>query len=109
MSTTVRSTTNTGVTNSYYTTTATEAISTDQEPTSFSAPIIIFITQVMATASGSIVVTWSRVNGASGYEVRYYNEIGNLDGLKSDAHSILTRIASSPGPSQLFNAEKPQG
>ena len=66
-----------GTVNDYYTTTVTEAISTDDD--SPTAPTII---QVVATASGSIMVTWSRLDGASGYVVRYFDETGDVDELK---------------------------
>ena len=75
--TTVRPTTP-GSVNNYYTTTGTEAISTDDaNPT---APTII---QVVATASGSIMVTWSKLDGASGYVIRYFDETGDVDELKN--------------------------
>ena len=72
--------TTTDAVNRYYTTTGTEAISTTDEPTSFSAPTI---TQIVATGSKSILVIWSKLDGASGYVIRYFNETGNLDGFKS--------------------------
>ena len=60
------------------TTTVTEAMSTDNA--NLTAPTII---QVVATASGSIMVTWSKLDGASGYVVRYFDETGDLDELKN--------------------------
>jgi hypothetical protein len=61
-----------------YSTTATEAISTND--ISSLAPTIL---EVVPTTSGSIMVNWTKLEGASGYVVRYFDETGDLDGFKS--------------------------
>ena len=45
-----------------------------------SAPTII---QAVATTFESIMVTWSKLDGASGYVVRYFDESGDLENFKS--------------------------
>ena len=45
-----------------------------------SAPTII---QVVAATFESIMVTWSKLDGASGYVVRYFDESGDLENFKS--------------------------
>lgn len=70
-----------GATNDYCTTAAvTEAISTDDG--SSLVPMITEL-EVVATSSQSILVTWSKLDGVSGYIVRYFDETGNLNELKS--------------------------
>ena len=52
-----------------------------------SAPTII---QVVATTFESIMVTWSKLDGASGYVVRYFDESGDLDNFKSVSLCVHT-------------------
>ena len=70
-----------GATNDYCTTAAvTEAISTDDG--SSLVPMITEL-EVVATSSQSILVTWSKLDGVSGYIVRYFDETGNLNEFRS--------------------------
>ena len=80
-STTTTRPTTPGATNDYCTTAAiTEAISTDDGNSL--VPMITEL-EVVATSSQSILVTWSKLDGVSGYIVRYFDETGNLNDFRS--------------------------